>query len=79
MDKLHDTRALQIAVTLPQATTAQAVAQYIAQGVVELSRSGGKEADEARIEDAAKTAEIEKARWTAAETAWQKVAWSAVH
>jgi uncharacterized protein involved in exopolysaccharide biosynthesis len=74
VDKLHDTRALQITVTLPQAATAQAVAQYIAEGVVELSRSGGKEADETRIEDAAKAAEIEKARLSAAESAWQKVA-----
>jgi hypothetical protein len=41
---------------------------------VELSRSGGKEADEARIEDAAKAAEIEKAHLNDAESAWQKVA-----
>jgi uncharacterized protein involved in exopolysaccharide biosynthesis len=74
VDKLHDTRALQITVTLPEAAKAQAMAQYIAEGVVELSRSGGKEADEARIQDAAKAAEIERARLSAAETAWQKVA-----
>src|SRR5580692_6714165 len=74
VDKLHDTRALQITVTLPEAAKAQAMAQYIAEGVVELSRSGGKEADQSRIQDAAKAAEIERARLSAAETAWQKVA-----
>src|SRR5579863_5764366 len=52
VDKLRDTRALQISVTLPDPRTAQAVAQFIAEGTVELSRSGGREADEAMIEDA---------------------------
>jgi uncharacterized protein involved in exopolysaccharide biosynthesis len=74
VDKLRDTRALQISVTLPDPRTAQAVAQFIAEGAVELSRSGGKEADETLIEDAAKAAEVAKARLNAAETAWQKAA-----
>jgi uncharacterized protein involved in exopolysaccharide biosynthesis len=74
VDKLRDTRALQISVTLPDPKAAQAVAQFIADGTVELSRSGGKEADESMIEDAAKAAETVKARLSAAETAWQTAA-----
>jgi uncharacterized protein involved in exopolysaccharide biosynthesis len=72
--KLRDTRALQISVTLPDPKTAQAVAQFIAEGAVQISRSGGREADEAMIEDAAKSAETMKARLNDAETAWQKAA-----
>ena len=72
VDKLRDTRALQISVTLPDPKTAQAVAQFIAEGTVELSRSGAKEVDESMIEDAAKAAETAKARLNQAETAWQK-------
>ena len=49
VDKLRDTRALQISVTLTDPIAAQAMAQFIAEGAVELSRSGGKEADEAMI------------------------------
>jgi succinoglycan biosynthesis transport protein ExoP len=74
VDKLRDTRALQISVTLPDPRTAQAVAQFIAEGAVELNRSGGKEADEAMIEDAAKAVEVAKARLNAAQTAWQEAA-----
>jgi len=62
VDKLRDTRALQISVTLPDPRTAQAMAQFISEGAVELSRSGGKEADETRVQDAANAAEIAKAR-----------------
>jgi uncharacterized protein involved in exopolysaccharide biosynthesis len=74
VDKLHDTRALQISVTLPDPNTAQSVVQFIAQGAVELSRSGGSEADEAMIQDAAKSAGTMKARLNEAEAAWQKAA-----
>jgi capsular polysaccharide biosynthesis protein len=74
VDKLRDTRALQISVTLSDPKTAQAVAQYIAEGAVELNRSGAKEADEAMIESAAKAAETAKLRLSDAETAWQKAA-----
>jgi tyrosine-protein kinase Etk/Wzc len=74
VDKLRDTRALQISVTLPDPSTAQAVAQFIAEGAVELSRSGGKEADELMIEDATKAVETLRARVNEAETAWQKAA-----
>jgi uncharacterized protein involved in exopolysaccharide biosynthesis len=74
VDKLRDTRALQISATLPDPRTAQAVAQFIAEGAVELSRSGGKEADEAMIADAAKAAETMKAHLNEAETAWQSAA-----
>jgi tyrosine-protein kinase Etk/Wzc len=74
VDKLRDTRALQISVTLPDPKTAQTVAQFIAEGAVELSRSGGKEADEAMIEDAGKVAEMAKGRLNDAEAAWQKAA-----
>jgi uncharacterized protein involved in exopolysaccharide biosynthesis len=74
VDKLRDTRALQISVTLPDPRTAQGVAQFLAEGAVELSRSGGKEADEAMIEDAGKVAEMAKARLNDAEVAWQKAA-----
>jgi uncharacterized protein involved in exopolysaccharide biosynthesis len=74
VDKLRDTRVLQLSVTLPDPRTAQAVAQFIAEGAVALSQSGGKEADEAMIGDAAKAAETAKARLNEAETAWQKVA-----
>ncbi len=72
VDKLRDTRALEISVTLPDPKAAQAVAQFIAEGAVELSRSGGKEADEAMIADAAQAAETAQARMNDAETAWQK-------
>src|SRR6202522_381006 len=74
VDKLRDTRALQISVTLPDPKTAQTVAPFIAEGAVELSRSGGKEADEAMIEDAGKVAEMAQARLNDAEAAWQKAA-----
>jgi len=74
VDKLRDTRALQISVTLSGPHAAQAMAQFIAQGAVELSRSGGKEADEARIQDASKAADIAKARLLDVENAWQKAA-----
>jgi uncharacterized protein involved in exopolysaccharide biosynthesis len=74
VDKLRDTRALQISVTLPDPSKAQAVARFIAEGAVELSRSGGKEADESMIEDAAKAADTLKAHVNEAETAWQKAA-----
>jgi capsular polysaccharide biosynthesis protein len=74
VDKPRDTRALQISVTLPDPRTAQAVAQFIAEGAVELSRSGAKEADESMIGDAAKAAATAKARLDDAETAWQKAA-----
>jgi tyrosine-protein kinase Etk/Wzc len=72
--KLRDTRALQISVTLSDPKTAQAVAQYIAEGAVELNRSGAKEADEALIESAAKATETAKVRLSDAENAWQKSA-----
>lgn len=71
VDKLRDTRALQISVTLPDAKTAQAVAQFIAEGAVQLSRSGGKEADESMIGDAAQVAETAEARLKDVEAAWQ--------
>jgi len=74
VDKLRDTRALQISVTLPDARTAQAAAQSIAEGTVELSHSGAKEADDALIENASKAAETAKARLNDAETAWRKTA-----
>jgi tyrosine-protein kinase Etk/Wzc len=74
VDKPRDTRALQVSVTLPDAGRAQAVAQYIAEGTVELSRSGGKEADEALIADADKEAETMKVRLNDAENAWQVAA-----
>src|ERR1700691_5125434 len=41
VDKPRDTRVLQLSVTLPDPRTAQAVAQFIAEGAVALSRSGG--------------------------------------
>jgi succinoglycan biosynthesis transport protein ExoP len=72
VDKLRDTRALEISVTLPNPSAAQAVAQFIAEGAVELSRSGGKEADEAMIRDAAQGAETGQGRLNDAEAAWQK-------
>jgi succinoglycan biosynthesis transport protein ExoP len=74
VDKLRDTRALQISVTLPDPKTAQAMVQFIAEGAVELSRSGGKEADEAMSKDAAEAAGIAKARLNEAAAAWQNVA-----
>jgi len=74
VDKLRDTRALQISVTLPDAKTAQAVAQFIAEGAVQLNRSGGKEADESMIGDAAQVAETAGARLKDAETAWETAA-----
>jgi tyrosine-protein kinase Etk/Wzc len=74
VDKLRDTRALQISVTLSDPSTAQAVAQFIAEGAVELSRSGGREADELMIGDATKAVETLRARVNEAETAWQKAA-----
>ena len=74
VDKLRDTRALQISVTLPDPRIAQAMVQFIAEGAVELSRTGGKEADETRIQDAAQAAGRAKARLHDAETAWQLAA-----
>jgi uncharacterized protein involved in exopolysaccharide biosynthesis len=74
VDKLRDTRALQIGVTLADPRTAQAMAQFIAEGAVELSRTGGKEADEATIEDAAAAAATLKARLDDAGTAWRLAA-----
>jgi hypothetical protein len=50
------------------------MAQFIAEGAVQLSRSGGKEADEAIIRDAAAAAETMQTRLSDAETAWQTAA-----
>lgn len=72
VDKLPDTRALQISVTLPDPKTAQSMVQYIAEGAVQLSRTGAKDADETRIADATKASESAKARLNDAEAAWQK-------
>jgi uncharacterized protein involved in exopolysaccharide biosynthesis len=74
VDKLRDTRALQISVTLPDPSAAQSVVQFIAEGAVELNRVGGREADETRIKDAAKAAELAKTRLHDAESAWQQAA-----
>src|SRR5271165_6361421 len=74
VDKLRDTRALQISVILPDPRTAQAMAEFIAKGAVELSRSGGKEGDEAMIKDAAEASATLKARLDDAGTAWQLAA-----
>ena len=74
VDKLRDERALQISVTLPEPQKAQAVAQFIADGAVELNRSGNREAADAMIQDAAKVANNAKARLNSAEAAWDKAA-----
>jgi uncharacterized protein involved in exopolysaccharide biosynthesis len=74
VDKLRDTRALQISVTLRDPRTAQAMVQFIANGAVELNRSGSKEAADAMIHDAARAAESAQARLRDAEAAWQKSA-----
>jgi len=74
VDKLRDTRALQISVTLPDPRTAQEVAQYISEGAVELSRSGPKQAEASLLEIAAKTAEAADARLTDAAARWQQAA-----
>lgn len=74
VDKLRDTRALQISVTLPDPRTAQSVVQFIAEGAVELNRIGGREADESRIVDASQAVRITKAQSNDAEAAWQKAA-----
>ena len=72
VDKLANTRALQVRVTLADPKRAQAVAQFIANGAVELSQQGGKEADETMIQDASKAAEAAKLRLGEAEAAWQR-------
>lgn len=74
VDKLRDTRALQISVTLSDPRTAQAMAQFIADGAVELNRSGSKEAGDVMIRDAEKAAAEAKARLNRAEEAWEKAA-----
>ncbi len=74
VDKLRDTRALQISVTLPDPGTAQAMVQFIANGTVELNRSGSREAVDAMIQDAAKAANQAKVRLDSAEEAWEKAA-----
>lgn len=74
VDKLRDTRALQISVTLADPGTAQAMAQFIAEGAVEQNRSGSREAGDAMIEDAARASAQAKARLQSAEEAWEKAA-----
>ncbi len=74
VDKPRDTRALQISVTLSDPKTAQAMAQFIADGAVELNRVGGKEAGDAMIQDATKAADAAKARLNEAESAYQTAA-----
>jgi polysaccharide biosynthesis transport protein len=74
VDKLRDTRALQISVTLPDPRTAQGVAQYIAEGAVELSRSGPKQAEASLLDIAAKTAEAADVRLNDAAARWQQTA-----
>jgi succinoglycan biosynthesis transport protein ExoP len=74
VDKPRDTRALQISVTLSDPKIAQAMAQFIADGAVELNRLGGKEAGDAMIQDATKAADAAKARLNEAESAWQMAA-----
>jgi tyrosine-protein kinase Etk/Wzc len=74
VDKLRDTRALQISVTLPDPSAAQSVVQFIAEGAVELNRVGAREADETRIVEATKAAKIAKGRLNDAEVALQQAA-----
>jgi uncharacterized protein involved in exopolysaccharide biosynthesis len=74
VDKLRDTRALQISVTLPDPATAQAMAQFIANGTVELNRWGSREAGDVMIQDAAKAASQAKARLDSAGETWEKAA-----
>ena len=74
VDKLRDERVLQISVTLGDPQMAQAMAQFIANGTVELNRSGSREAGDAMIQDAIKVATQAKVRLNSAEVAWEKVA-----
>lgn len=72
VDKPRDTRALEISVTLPDPTAAWEMARFIADGAVELNRSGSRQAGNAITEDAAKAAAESRSRLAAAETAWEK-------
>lgn len=74
VNKLRDTRALQISVTMGNPQTAQAMAQFIAAGAVELSRSSARQASEAMIADAAGSADAAKARLDQATIAWEAAA-----
>lgn len=74
VDKLRDERALQISVTLRSPQAAQAMAQFIASGAVELNRSGIREAGDAMIQDASKAVDEAKTRLNLAEAAWEKAA-----
>jgi tyrosine-protein kinase Etk/Wzc len=74
VDKLRDTRALQISVTLPDPRKAQSMVQFMAEGAVELNRVGGREADGSRIADASQAVKIAMTGLNAAEAALQKAA-----
>jgi len=74
VDKLRDTRAIEISVTWGDPRVAQAVAQFIADGMVALNRTGSREAGDAMIADAARAAAAAQARLNQAEKAWQQAA-----
>src|SRR5579871_1980988 len=70
---VRDTKILEIRVTLPDPKTAQALAQYLGEETVKLSRSVDQEADQ-DLSDAIEKQEAEaRARMERSETDWTRV------
>jgi capsule polysaccharide export protein KpsE/RkpR len=70
---VHNTRILEISVTLPDARKAQAVAQFVAESTVELNRSLGASGDQDLIRGVEQQASDTRARLGETETAWARL------
>lgn len=69
--KLRDTKALQIAVTLPDARQAQAMAQFLADETVNLNRSANRANDQDLVDDAQTQMREAQARIDQEQAAWR--------
>jgi uncharacterized protein involved in exopolysaccharide biosynthesis len=70
VSKLRDTRVLEISATLPDAATAQAFAQYMAEETVKSNQAILRDADSDLIEGATREMEQARARFNDAQAAW---------
>ena len=70
--KLRDTKILQIAVTLPDPKQALALAQFLADELVTLSRTANRENDRDLLDDAQRVFEEARKRLEEEQTAWRE-------
>jgi succinoglycan biosynthesis transport protein ExoP len=72
VNKLKDTKVLQVSATLSDPKRAQAVAQYLADETVSVSRSASKEGDQDLIEDAQRQVDAARVLLNQANEEWRK-------